>query len=230
MVVKIGAFSDTHNKHRQVELPSCDIAIFSGDLTSRGYKGEVQAFLSWYSRQFKATTKVWTPGNHDICFDPAFDGETKANTWLQEVLDYYKVNHEDSDMHLLINSGVNLFGLNIWGSPITPWFHGDRWAFNRHRGSDIRAEWDKIPKDTDILVTHGPPSYRLDFVHQDGEFVGCIDLLKKVEEIKPKLHIFGHIHQNWGIEEGIDTIYCNAALLNHSYFMTDIPHVIELEV
>lgn len=230
MVVDIAAFSDTHNKHRMVTLPTCDIAIFSGDLTSRGYKNEVQAFLSWYTRQSQATTKVWVPGNHDICFDPAYNEESKAEEWLQEVLDYYKVNHEDSNIHLLINSSVELFGLKIWGSPITPWFHGDRWAFNRQRGSDIKSEWDKIPMDTDIIVTHGPPYMKWDYVHHDDIYVGCIDLEVKVKKVKPKLHIFGHIHQNWGIVEENDTIFCNAAVLNHNYFLTNQPHLIKLEV
>lgn len=53
--------------------------------------------------------------------------------------------------------------------------------------------WKDIPKDIDVLVTHGPPYGILDFTIRK-EYAGCKGLLKFVEIIKPQAHIFGHIH------------------------------------
>lgn len=59
--------------------------------------------------------------------------------------------------------------------------------------------WDSIPADTDILVTHGPPFGVLDRTIQNCN-AGCHYLLQKVMEIKPKYHLFGHIHEAYGRE------------------------------
>ena len=229
MVVTVAAFSDTHNRHKQVVLPTCDIAIFGGDLSSRGHKHELQHFLKYLKSQTQVTEKVFIAGNHDICFDPKFEKETEANKWLQETLDFYEVNKPGSTIHYLENSSIELFGLKIWGSPYTPWFHGDRWGFNKHRGY-LKDIWSRIPHDTDIVVTHGPPSYIMDYVHDTNEYVGCDELRYHIDRVKPKLHIFGHIHENWGIEEKANTTFCNATILNHQYIPTNQPHLIELDV
>ena len=56
-----------------------------------------------------------------------------------------------------------------------------------------------IPHDTDVLITHGPPMAILDYAH--GEHVGCADLWKRVTDIAPKVHAFGHIHEGSGVED-----------------------------
>ena len=86
-------------------------------------------------------------------------------------------------------------GLRIWGSPWQPWFHD--WAFNLRRGPEIDAKWKRIPEGIDVLVTHGPPAGFGDRCH-DGELVGCADLLRHVDRVKPRLHLFGHIHEDRG--------------------------------
>jgi Icc-related predicted phosphoesterase len=85
----------------------------------------------------------------------------------------------------LENSSVLVNGLKIYGLPITPYFLG--MAFNKRRGDEIKKVWKKIPSDTDIPITHGPPFGILD------KNVGCEELLAKVIKVKPKLHVFGHI-------------------------------------
>ena len=57
-----------------------------------------------------------------------------------------------------------------------------------------------IPLDTDVLITHGPPFGILDRCYDDQR-VGCEELLKAVKRVKPKLHVFGHIHENYGLLE-----------------------------
>ena len=132
------------------------------------------------------------------------------------------------NIHYLENSSVNINGFNIWGSPITPWFHGDRWAFNKHRGDEIKAVWDTIPMNTDIIVTHGPVAYKLDFTVYDKLYVGCEDLRKAVNTIKPKLHISGHIHEGYDVDYDEHTTYVNASICTLSYDPTNKPWEIEL--
>jgi Icc-related predicted phosphoesterase len=118
-----------------------------------------------------------------------------------------------------------LNGIKIWGSPVTPWFFN--WAFNRHRGDPIKKHWDLIPGDTDVLITHGPVFSVLDKT-SNGQHVGCEDLLKKVQEIKPKVHVCGHIHEAYGKVEETGTKFFNASILNERYLMVNSPIAFEL--
>jgi 3',5'-cyclic AMP phosphodiesterase CpdA len=97
------------------------------------------------------------------------------------------------------------FSLNCYGAPWQPEFCD--WAFNLHRGAPIKEKWDKIPfsdssedeDNIDILITHGPP-------HGFGDETvskfrcGCEDLLNNIQNRKrpPRLHVFGHIHEDYG--------------------------------
>jgi Icc-related predicted phosphoesterase len=56
--------------------------------------------------------------------------------------------------------------------------------------------WKNIPK-VDILVTHCPPYKILDKA-DSGKHGGSKALRNKVLEIKPKFHLFGHIHEGSG--------------------------------
>ena len=70
-------------------------------------------------------------------------------------------------------------------------------AFNRRRGDEIAEHWAKIPEGLDLLITHGPPKGLGDRTII-GMRVGCEDLLKRVREVPPKMHVFGHIHEAAG--------------------------------
>lgn len=78
-----------------------------------------------------------------------------------------------------------------------------------------------------ISDTHDPPKGILDQT-QRGETVGCVDLLEIVEKIKPKVHLFGHIHEAYGQLEQEGVHYVNASVLNLQYQLVNKP--IELEV
>ena len=105
-----------------------------------------------------------------------------------------------------------------------PWFHD--WAFNRQRGAEIRKHWDLIPTDTDILLVHGPPAGILDrTVH--GQRVGCEDLLQTLELVQPKLCVFGHIHEDYGMVRKGDSWFVNASVLNVAYQQVNAPVTVE---
>lgn len=99
--------------------------------------------------------------------------------------------------------------LRIYGSPWQPSFCD--WAFNLKRGEALARVWDRIPSGLDVLVTHGPPRGILDRV-DDGRHEGCDDLLAAVLEKKPRLHVFGHIHEAHGIFKNEHTTFVNASI------------------
>ena len=124
------------------------------------------------------------------------------------------------------DSGITIDGIKIWGSPIQPEFFN--WAFNRKRGAEIDKHWQLIPDDTDILVTHGPPFGYLDETAR-MERVGCVDLLKRIDEIKPKVHVFGHIHEGYGTAiNDRDTLFINASVLDEHYRLVNEPICFEI--
>lgn len=228
--MKVIAISDTHGKHNYVDLPDGDLLIHAGDLTNIGGEIEVEDVTKWFNQQANRYTYgiVFIAGNHDRSFDPKFnlnDGKIKKPKWLFNILSNIKsTNH----IHYLENNSVEINGVKIWGSPITPWFHGDYWAFNIHRGPDIIEYWKQIPSDTDIVITHGPVAYKLDYTYYDKLYVGCEQLRHQIEKIKPLLHISGHIHEGYGYEYGINTHYFNASICNINYEPINEPWIIDI--
>lgn len=204
---KIVAISDTHLDHPNMENYWGDIIIHCGDVTCRGYENELQSFVKWFSSLNQFKHKIMIPGNHDFIFE---------NEWEKA-----KQMCDNAEIICLNDSGSEIEGINIWGSPITPWFHS--WAFNRHRGAEIQKHWEMIPKNTNILITHGPPSNIGSLSKVRYEDVGCEDLRQKVDEIKPKYHLFGHIHEGYGMYQNTYTTFINCAHLNRSYLPSNPP-------
>jgi Icc-related predicted phosphoesterase len=128
----------------------------------------------------------------------------------------------------LENSRAEVAGLKIWGSPVQPEFNN--WAFNVARGAAIRRYWKMIPANTDVLVTHGPPFGVLDKAHPSSAHLGCEELAKALEQIKPRLHVFGHIHGGHGLSSSKDTQFVNASVVNEAYRLVHKPQVVEIEV
>ena len=229
--MKVIAISDTHGKHNHVSLPDGDLLIHAGDLTNIGREIEVEEVINWFYQQANRYTYgiVFIAGNHDRSFDPKFnlnDGKIKKPKWLLNILSNIKsTNH----IHYLENNSVEINGIKIWGSPITPWFGGDYWAFNAHRGPDIMKYWEQIPSDANIIVTHGPVMYKLDYTMYDKKYVGCEQLRYQIETIKPLLHISGHIHEGYGYEYNADTHYFNASICNINYNPINEPWSIDVD-
>jgi Icc-related predicted phosphoesterase len=224
-------FSDTHGKHLKMYYrlqKPVDIVVCSGDFTNVGSKHEVEDFFEWINR-FPAHHKVVIAGNHDLCFDPnrGFNSGV-CQDWVKEEILHFEM--AGSGNYYLENSGCDIYGVNFWGSPITPWFHGEHWAFNKHRTDEEAGEaWKKIPEDTDVLITHGPPAYKLDYTDIDKIYVGCEHLAWHVNKVEPLLHLFGHIHESHGYAYDTHTHYFNGSVLNLQYQMTNEPWLIEAD-
>jgi Icc-related predicted phosphoesterase len=218
MKKRITFISDTHTKHNTLDnfLVGGDILIHAGDLTSRGYITEIENFMKWYDKIYNYDTKVFIAGNHDFGFQD-------DNEKLRGLLTGYKTIDYLQDDWLMVGEDDTM--IKIWGTPWQPEFHN--WAFNLPRGEKLKEKWDMIPIDTDILITHGPPFGKLDYVKYPNENVGCEELMKRVEEIKPKIHVFGHIHEGYGYVFDGNTHYINAAVLNGRYEFRNRPLTID---
>lgn len=210
--MKIVAISDTHNNHNGILIPECDILIHAGDESFHGRKDEIEAFARWFDKQ-PAKHLVWIPGNHSQGVEAYWPG---SKHWLADI---------SPRTNILMNSDVTLDGVKIWGSPVTPWFYD--WAWNVERGEAIKKYWDMIPTDTFIVVTHGPPHGILDMT-ASGENVGCKDLMDAMLRIKPKLMVFGHIHEAHGVFSTPDTTFVNASIVNRRYQPVYEPIVVDL--
>ncbi|NDV68928.1 metallophosphatase domain-containing protein [Dysgonomonas sp. 25] len=210
--MKILFLSDTHEQHDKLtNLPTADMIIHGGDISNRGKKQEVDEFIDWFDG-LDYKYKVFIAGNHDFYFE--------NYTW-------YEIQKRlPEGMYYLCNSAIEIEGIKIWGSPITPWFLN--WAFNRERGEDIMKYWKQIPEQLDILVTHGPPAGIRDRC-KNGSIVGCEDLLSVIQRIKPKYHLFGHIHEGYGITESKYTTFINGSILNENYQLVNEPVRFEIE-
>lgn len=208
--MRIVALSDTHCRHKSVKLPKGDLLIHAGDISYRGKLSEVTDFLSWFGA-LPHPHKIFIAGNHDFYFEKA------SSLQIQELL--------PPGVLYLNDCGVTINNINVWGSPVTPWFYN--WAFNRPRGAAIDLHWNLIPDDTQILITHGPAFGILDTVI-NGNHVGDKGLLKRIETVKPALHICGHIHEAHGRVKRGATRFINASILNEKYECVNPPVVVDL--
>lgn len=73
-----------------------------------------------------------------------------------------------------------------------------------------------------------PPAKVFDLC-ANGSIVGCEDLPSKIEEIKPKYHLFGYIHEGYGIKETEHTTFINGSVLDERYRLKNEPIVFEIE-
>ncbi len=179
--MKIALFSDTHALHGQIKIPDADILIFAGDMTHCRTARDVSDFNSFLG-SLPHKYKIVVGGNHD--YRLARDPE-KAKILLSEAV-------------YLLDERVVISGIIIYGAPWQPLFNDHACdAFALPRGKALKEKWDMIPPGIDILVTHTPPAGILD---RDGPVShGCSDLAAAVAELKPRYHVFGHIHSHHGL-------------------------------
>ncbi|MEO6304823.1 MAG: metallophosphatase domain-containing protein [Bacteroidia bacterium] len=220
--------SDTHTKHKLIawnfDPANADMIIHSGDFTGIGSKYEVDDFFDWYSK-LPIQYKVVVAGNHDKCFDAKFwEGNISVENYAKEAIKNFTA--LDAMHFYLQDSMAVIEGIKIYGSPWSKWFHGHNWAFNTELGTEEEF-YSKLPDNIDILVTHGPPFGKLDYTNS-CDYAGCEALLKRVKQIKPKYHLFGHIHEGYGETFDGDTTYLNSSIMNYHYEPVNKPQVFEI--
>lgn len=200
--------SDTHSMHDKVAVPDGDVFVHAGDLTMMGRKAEYESAAKWINA-LPHKHKIVIAGNHDFAIHEFISLLAPGAYYLE-------------------NFGVYIDGVKFWGSPITPRFGS--WAYGVERGKAIAEYWSEIPNDIDVLITHGPPMGILDqaVAHLHSENLGCADLRQRVKEIRPRVHVFGHIHGGYGRRTIDGTQFCNVSAVNEAYRPVNAPMVVDL--
>lgn len=221
--LKILHISDTHQNFPK-DLPDADVLVHTGDYsflhkyaTEEPQIKELKEFNEYLgSIKHKYKAILFTPGNHDFIFDNNIKlaKETLTNATV------------------LLDSGIEIDGVNFYGTSSQPPFFN--WAFN-HSDEDREKYYKAIPENTDVLLTHCPPHEILDKVsnksYSAGQHVGCSILRYQVDtRIKPKIHCFGHIHQQpYGIQVEENTTFSNACIMDDSYNPNGTYNLLEVE-
>jgi predicted phosphodiesterase len=212
--------SDTHTKHRncELDLPGGDLLIHAGDFMNSGYeKTEAIEFFDWFDEINNYDYKIFIAGNHDRWMENAPD-VAKGILTGYKTIDYLK-----DDWFQVGNDNETT---KIYGSPWQPEFYN--WAFNLPRnGVELQEKWSNIPNDTEILITHGPPWGHCDITPYGNLNVGCELLRVRVDELKPKIHVFGHVHSGYGYYYNGHTHFINASILNERYNYENKPLTVD---
>jgi len=210
--MRLVVISDTHSLHAVIHggVPDGDVLVHGGDFCGQNSKVSVGAFLEWFAAQ-PHKHKIFIAGNHDGAFE--VDPE-----WCQQAIEAI-----DPSLIYLQDSGVEIDGVKFWGSPWQPEFCD--WHFNLPRGPQLAKKWALIPRDTDVLITHGPPHGILDVCPDVNQVlaspqmisVGCEELAKTIPRVQPKVHIFGHIHEGYGTHEQNGITFINGSNVDGTY-------------
>ena len=212
----IHCVSDLHGYYPDLE--GGDLLLLAGDYTKTDTITEWAKFFSWLKKQ-NYRKKILVAGNHDNFLSTNFPKDEQEAMKFDAIIENEE--GEPSDFEYLCDYGTEFEGLKIWGSPWTRKFEGENpncLAFTCSQEKDLDKKWELIPKDTDILITHGPAFGMMDTVIWEKENVGSVSLAQCVETLtKLKAHIFGHIHECSGIKTIKDTTFVNASYVNHQY-------------
>lgn len=222
----IDCISDLHGE--EPELEGGDILIVAGDLTATHKPQQFKQFFNWLMVQ-DYKYKVVIAGNHDSYLqESVMYGQISMNLGGQ--FDQNE-NFNKYAYYYLCEAQVVIEGLKFFGTPWTKTFEGiepNCMAFTMQTEKQLSDKWKIIPDDTDILITHCPPYGIFDEVLRRDhtlEYTGSMSLRNEViERIKPKLHVFGHIHQHGGKKmNAITTQFVNASILDEYYDATNEP-------
>ena len=204
--------SDTHSQHHKLRIPKYDVVIHCGDEANSPdvniNEKKSLDFFEWF--EALPGEKIFVPGNHSVAFSR---GRVRPK----------------------VTCLVDKLYRGIYGSPWSPTFGSNQWAYNRSR-SKMRDVWENVPE-CKVLVSHGPPKGILDLAKdREGKNLvhcGCRSLFKRVLEIRPLIHCFGHIHsngdtQNAGIYENFGIKFVNCSVVNDDYELINDGFVLEI--
>ncbi|XP_037939419.1 metallophosphoesterase domain-containing protein 1 [Teleopsis dalmanni] len=248
---RVVAMSDTHSltPYIKFEIPEGDIFIHAGDFTKCGQLEEVVEFNKWLGT-LPHKHKVVIAGNHELSFDKTFThpfqnknstdrtkltglsvlddlptlGNAKEN--IESAIQTQNIRDILTNCIYLEDEMLDIYGVRIYGSPWQPEFC--KWAFNVPRGRACLDKWDLIPEGIDILITHTPPVGHGDLCCS-GVRAGCVELLTTVQKrVRPKYHVFGHVHEGYGITSDGRIIYVNASTCDINYIPNNPPIVFDV--
>lgn len=217
--MKVTCISDLHGFYP--DLPEADLLIVAGDWCRNDHISEFFKFKSWLERcPFRK--KIIVAGNHD---------NFVATAQSLEEISFSSLLEKNPSIEYLCDSGTTFEGFKIWGSPWTKTFdqiNPKCTAFTVQTEEELSLKWRSIPADVDVLITHSPPYLIGDLVSRK-ENVGSIELRSIAKRINPILHVFGHVHEGYGIHQvEHDTAFINASHVNKYYTPKNQPITFEI--
>jgi Icc-related predicted phosphoesterase len=209
--MRIVIISDTHGKHLELPILAGDVLIHCGDFCD-GFRVDIDDLRridEWFGTlDFEKIIAVG--GNHDF----AAQANHSRNQTVLENAEYF------------VDEAIRYQGVNFYGSPWIPDLSG--WAYFMP-DDQRRIAWEKIPDNTDVLITHTPPLGILD-KPRSGKSVGCAHLRARLDDLNNlKAHCFGHIHASYGSTTQGDRTYFNASAVNSNFEIENPPFVFEIE-
>jgi Icc-related predicted phosphoesterase len=219
--MRIVCFSDTHGMSYTwpESIPDGDVLVCAGDFTNNGELRDVGIFAE-ITKQFNHPNKILIAGNHDWCCE-------RERQVVEDMLPGWTY---------LQDRAVVIDGVKFYGSPWQPYFCN--WAFNVRSIEKRRLIWSQIPEDTDVLITHCPPHKTLDAVNErvyqnwmEQDLIvhtGCVGLQERLTDLKVKLHLFGHIHEAYGVRKTDFGFAANCSICDLNYNLRNRPLVFEL--
>jgi len=200
--MKIMFISDTHGNNEMIEVDKdIDILVHTGDFTRTRMNARMDLvlLLDWFLG-LEVEYKIFIAGNHDKFI---FENNEEAKRMIEFYNDKYGAN-----IIYLEDSEVVIEGIKFYGSPWTPIFFN--WYFMKNE-NELANYFNRIPEDTDILLTHGPAENILDRTHSN-RYVGSSALRYKIDNLNNlKIHAFGHIHEDRGVIEKKGKLFINAS-------------------
>ncbi|MCP9263652.1 Metallophosphoesterase MPPED2 [Dirofilaria immitis] len=208
-------------------IPLGDILIVAGNFTLFGGPDEVEDF-SKYLKQLPHTFKIVIAGGNEYTFDDRFVKVSDIKHMPQVIISALIYPISDAakleDAIYLKDSSMKLFGIRIYGTPWLPQYNDE--AFDLPRGQALLDKWNDIPTGVDVLITHTPPLGHGDML-STGQHVGCVELLNSVvKRIRPKYHVFGHIHSGYGCTTDGYTKFVNCSLVDDRLQLTNNPIIL----
>lgn len=224
-VVSILHISDTHGLHRQMAkkftMPPADLLVHTGDITDMGTDAEMVDFNLWLDdikHRYKYGVYL-VSGNHDWMW--ALNRVAEKKVPPEAVIHPKYLQNKVTSAKVLHHEMVEVAGLRIFGSDWCPWFGyaapGDYWKmewsddrgliYDRWKQQVLRSgkmapvpthRYDEIPEGVDILLSHMAPWNIFDHT-LEGNWGSSQALLGRIQQTKPKAHLFGHIHEMRGV-------------------------------
>jgi Icc-related predicted phosphoesterase len=216
--MKLIATGDLHGE--LPKIPECDLLLVCGDLGPWWDHSDV-VHRNWFKTKFYPWVKevparkiIAIGGNHDFFLEkPGGKNLIRAM-------------RVDTPLTYLENEATEFEGLRIWGTPYVP--HLRSWAFYGDEHEKLLDMYQKIPSNTDILISHGPPLGIND--NTSITHVGSWALRDEIGK-RPdlKLHVHGHIHECYGHTKlpGRDTLFVSCSHMDRNYDPVNKPIEIE---
>uniref|UniRef100_A0A4W5MK85 Metallophosphoesterase domain containing 1 n=1 Tax=Hucho hucho TaxID=62062 RepID=A0A4W5MK85_9TELE len=226
--------SDTHSRTDAIQMPYGDVFIHAGDFTELGLPSEVKKFNDWLGT-LPYDIKIVIAGNHELTFDQEFMADLiKQDFYYFPSASKLKPENYENVQSLLTNciylqdSEVTVRGFRIYGSPwwvTLPVFYP---SFSLPPLFFFLSCSSTSPVSSGVLCCCLCVGF-LDWVPKKMQRVGCMELLNTVQRrVQPKLHVFGHIHEGYGMMTDGTTTFVNASACTVNFQPMNPPIVFDL--